>query len=204
MQNLNELCELGEALDISKLPPQNVSLFEDYFRTGQRLPYENVYFERRRYLSILGSLSVLYGRERDICRLETVLASVCDERCWALPAHVNREKGDYRHEIDLFAAETAQTLAELARLLEGKIDDKLRSRIVEEVLERVVIPFSKNNYGWEQNRDNWNAVCCGCVGCAAIDVGRTDVIDRIFDDIILSLLRQRSFNRNAICRAVDL
>ncbi|MCR5742098.1 MAG: heparinase II/III-family protein [Lachnospiraceae bacterium] len=178
-----ELCALGDALDVDELPEEAVSLFEDYFRTGQRLPYENVYFERRRYLSILGSLSVLYGRQRDICRLEKVLESVCDERCWALPAHVNRENGDYRHEIDLFAAETAQTLAELARILKGKIDEKLRIRIVDEVCDRVITPFSENRFGWEQNLDNWNAVCCGCLGCAAADTGHLEIIDRVFDDI---------------------
>ena len=109
-------------------------------KTGNRLIYENVYFARRKYLTVFGILSEYGKKEEDVDKLCGVIASVCRERFWALPAHVDFKRLDEKT-IDLFAAETAQTLAELLAVL----GDRLPADIVElakrEIMDRVLVPF---------------------------------------------------------------
>ena len=164
--------EEAERLRPKQMPQPTEELFAIFENTGNRLTYEAVYFQRRKFLAIFGLKTILDGEEQDIAKLEEVLEEICGEECWALPAHVNREKDrDWRIYVDLFAAETGQTLAEILSLLEGKISERVAGMIRREVRRRVLDPFcrSKAPYGiWEYNRSNWCAVCGGSVGSAAI------------------------------------
>ena len=106
-------------------------------------------------------------------KLERIIASVCDEECWALPAHVNRKADpDWRITVDLFASETAQALAELYARLKAVLPDELRDRMRTEIMRRVIGPFAaKQPYAWWERSDmNWNAVCNGSIGMAALDM----------------------------------
>ncbi len=165
---------LGE--EMPKLSEDKFSLFET---TGDRLKYENDYFGRRKFLTVTGCavLTLLHDKRpvpgQYINKLEDVIASVCSEECWALPAHVNRNADpDWRVTVDLFAAETAQALAELYSGLEGVLKEELRVRMKEEVSRRVLEPFSaKEPYAWWERSDmNWNAVCNGSIGLTALDM----------------------------------
>lgn len=87
---------------------------EDFFlfkETGNRLIYEGEYFGRRKYLTVFGILSEFEGKEEDLKMLSQVLDAICTEKFWALPAHVDFDALDEKT-IDLFAAETAQSLLE--------------------------------------------------------------------------------------------
>ena len=110
----------AEKLRAEEMPEPTEDLFAIYENTGNRLIYEDVYFERRKFLAVFGLKAILDGEERDIQKLEDILEGICAEECWALPAHVNRMTDEnWRTYVDLFAAETAQTLAEIASLLGG-------------------------------------------------------------------------------------
>lgn len=170
----NELEQEGELLRGQELPLLSDEDFFLFEKTGNRLIYENVYFARRKYLTVFGILSEYGKKKEDVDKLCDVIASVCRERFWALPAHVDFKRLDEKT-IDLFAAETAQTLAELLVVL----GDRLPADIVElakrEIMDRVLVPFcsSKPPYSWwEIDRCNWSAVCAGSIGMAAIYMDR--------------------------------
>lgn len=154
------------------MPALSEELFSEFERNGSRLRYEEAYFGRRRFLSILGLACVMERRPEDIAGLEAVLTEVCGEECWALPAHVDRRNNPgWRLTIDLFASETAQTLAQLTSILSAELSTGTRDAVRRQVLDRVLTPFMKSEppyAGWERSGNNWNAVCCGNIGSAGL------------------------------------
>ena len=166
-----EFINAGKVLDNEEMPKLTEELFSQFERTGNRIAYENVYFKRRKFLSVYAILAMLYKKDSDIKRLEEVIMNICDEECWALPAHVNRNDDNWQLTIDLFASETAFSLAEIINILEKHLDEGVRARAREEVFRRVLNPFmaGPNPYSWwEHSNMNWCAVCCGSIGAAAI------------------------------------
>lgn len=163
---------LAEKLRAQTMPEITEALFSEFETCGNRIRYEAVYFGRRKFLSVLGLACVLWHRKEDIVKLEEVITGICKEECWALPAHVNRrENPDWRRTIDLFASETAQTLAQLTVLLKEDLSAEVVILARKEVFERVLLPFMESDIpyaDWEQAYNNWNAVCCGCIGSAGL------------------------------------
>ncbi len=160
--------------DMPELTEEKFTLFET---VGNRLEYEHDYFMRRRFLTVFGCAVMLpltdEKAKKYTEKLERIIASVCDEECWALPAHVNRKDDpDWRITVDLFASETAQALAELHSRLKDVLPELLRSRMRAEIMRRVIEPFAaKEPYAWWERSDmNWNAVCNGSIGMAALDM----------------------------------
>lgn len=155
-----------------KMPVLTEELFSLFERTGNRLEYENAYFLRREYLSAFAMRALFTQEFADIKKLEEIIVEICDEICWALPAHVDREKDSQWHVyIDLFASETAQSLAEITCVLDSLLSTKVKERVREEVFKRVLTPFYSTPapYShWEHCHHNWCAVCCGSIGCASI------------------------------------
>lgn len=167
-----EALRLAEELRSQELPELTEELFSEYERNGNRLRYEDVYFGRRKFLSVFGLVCVMRHRAEDLRKLEEILLEICGEECWALPAHVDRrDNPDWRITIDLFASETAQTLSQLVTLLEGELSEMAAETVKREVYRRVLTPFmiSRAPYaGWEEGSNNWNAVCCGNIGSAGL------------------------------------
>jgi len=163
---------LAGELRSQELPELTEELFSEYERNGNRLRYEDVYFGRRKFLSVFGLVCVMRHRAEDLRKLEEILLEICREECWALPAHVDRRNNpDWRITIDLFASETAQTLSQLVTLLEGELSEMVAETVKREVYRRVLTPFmiSQAPYaGWEEGSNNWNAVCCGNIGSAGL------------------------------------
>lgn len=168
-----EITEEGERLRGQELPELTPELFALYETTGNRLIYENRYFERRKQLTVFGLLALWHGREKDLRELERILEGICGEETWALPAHVDRSEERWRVTVDLFACETGQTLAQLVTQLSGKLDDGLCQRVRLLVKERLLDSFlsvPQGQWRWESFRNNWVAVCAGCLGCMALDL----------------------------------
>lgn len=179
----------AEALRSEKMPEPTEELFAIYENTGNRLIYEDVYFRRRKFLAVFGLKAILDRQEEDIRKLEEILRDICGEECWALPAHVNRKTDEnWRIFVDLFAAETAQTLSEITALLEDVLSKATVDAVRQEVTRRVLAPFAASQapYShWEYGASNWCAVCGGSVGSAAMYIMKdrpgelTAILDRI-------------------------
>lgn len=114
------------------MPQLDEQLFSLFEKTGNRLAYEDVYFQRRKYLAVYGCLAILQTSQSHSCagnllKLEEVIRRICKEECWALPAHVDRANdSDWRRTVDLFAAETGGALAEILALAGEKLDPEVQ------------------------------------------------------------------------------
>ena len=162
-----QIFNLTEELRHRKLPVLTEALFQEFETCGNRIRYEKEYFGRRMFLSVYALAAVIRRKAEDIVKLEEILLDICQEECWALPAHVNRmENPDWRNTIDLFASETAQSLVHICTLLEDVLSESIKLQARQEARRRVLDPFmqAKKPYEWESLRNNWNAVCCGNVG----------------------------------------
>ena len=102
-----QVAQTGDMLRGRSMPELTKELFGLYEETGNRLIYEDEYFERRRFLAVFGLLSIWYEREEDLRKLEEVIREICLEETWALPAHVNRQEKDWQRTVDLFACDRA-------------------------------------------------------------------------------------------------
>lgn len=170
-QYAEEVAEIrgeGNRLRGAAIPELTYALFSIYRRTGSRLEYERVYFERRRILNTAVLLSLLEPeQDAHVSAVCEIVWSICGENTWCLPAHVG-ESG-IAETIDLFSAETGFALSEICCLLGDRLPALLQARIKEEVHKRLFEPYlTSGPYHWETATHNWAAVCSGSIGSAAL------------------------------------
>lgn len=162
------------------MPVLTDELYEDFHKTGRGLPFSNPYFERRRRLAraavcTLFDESAGAGRQRDPRASEwwpsftTKLDDVLNEVAWAIPAHVKTPTGKDSWAIDIFAAETANLMAEAVTLFERWLPEETRHQIA----RRLRVQYFENylnrseHFRWIRGTSNWNAVCHhGILGAA--------------------------------------
>ena len=152
-----------------------MSKYMEYRRNGNRTHYEDMYHRKRRALGslLLGELQERNGRFLD--SIIDVLYSILQETTWCIPAHCLLKRDSTtlmlpdtrRHVIDLFAAETAATLAvayvSLKPILSGPEYDVLFNLIEDEIDERIVRPYINDHFWWMGDGDsfinNWAPWC---------------------------------------------
>lgn len=212
-ENVNEFIKLyveeirceADNIRHEELQELTEDLFALYEQTGNRTTYENVYLQHRKHLAVFGMLSILYGESKDIKKLEETICCICEEECWALPAHVNRNKMQWRRTVDLFASETAQALAEITFVCKDKLSAGIVRLARDNIEYRVLKPFYESEcpYSfWEKGSNNWNAVCCGAIGSASIYLYGDDPkyldqkISRILDSLSYYI---ESFPNDGVC-----
>ncbi|CAM3144577.1 heparinase II/III domain-containing protein [Rariglobus hedericola] len=155
------------------LPILTDELYADFAKTGDRLPFERPYFERRRRLG-RAAMAVLLGDDATRTRLLPSfikkLGEIMDEESWTLPAHVwNEPTGKNPWMIDLFAAETANNFADLlvvfAAVIPADLTQRIKTRLHVQIFENYVNP--RTTFHWLTITNNWNAVCHqGVLGAA--------------------------------------
>ena len=183
---LNELTIQAVAEADQALPALTDELYADFCKTGARLPFEKVYSERRRRLgrdAMAALLGDSHTRTRVLPSFLRDLEDVMDESSWSLPAHVwTQPTGKDPMTIDLAAAETANTLAELVAVfagiipthLEQRIRSRLRTQFFENYLNR------QPAFHWSALPMNWNAVCHqGVLGAALAIEQDHDLVARL-------------------------
>lgn len=161
LEELKALCESFKDFDGYKL---NREKFNEFSVNGVRLNYENEYFARRGCL-MARAVNVIINKSTD-ADLIKIINAVCDEFTWALPAHIGENTKTPDKVIDLFSAETAQTLAEITHYV--KLPKPVNARILSLVYDRIIEPFENNVFWWENSPHNWAAVCSGSVGMTYI------------------------------------
>lgn len=173
------------SLPIADLPEER---YRDYELTGDRGAFEALYFQRRRGLTALALAALLdpaYGTDE----LAAVIAAICEEPYWVLPAHAARDGLDPRETIDLFAAETGSALAEITTLLGDRLPAELVRRAREQVVARVIEPYERHRYWWEDSPNNWASVCAGSVALAAVQVCSPERVAAMLPRLRASLRR---------------
>ena len=95
--------------------------------------------------------------------------------------------GESNKIIDLFSAETAQTLSEIIIIHKDKLDKMLINHIKKQIKERVLNPFINEKWEWEEATHNWSAVCAGCIGITALILENGERQDEIIRRVEKSL-----------------
>ena len=117
------------------------SQFKRYQTDGDRIGYEREYFERRRRLFLLQILAL--AKDKYLSDLEDIVAAICDEYTWVLPAHT-------RFSIDLFAAETGYYLSETLYIFKDKLSKEMQNRIYNSVETKIIKAYESQPYfRWE-------------------------------------------------------
>ncbi len=173
---LNEINTSCDSFRGRPIPSLTFSKFRLFDETGDRAIYQQDYFERRRRLCMFLLRVWLFKEAEDIKELEDILWAVCDEYTWALPAHLPGILSDETMiptRIDLFASETAHSVAEALSLCGEHLHPMVVRRCISEVFKRIIDPFEteeRDKYGfrWEKGNNNWSAVCGGSVGMTAL------------------------------------
>ncbi len=187
---LDELNMKCDSFRGKPIPVLEFSKFRLYDETGNRRIYQKRYYrDLRTRLTSFGIRVWLYHEDEDIRELEDILWAICDEYTWALPAHLEgilTNDSILPETIDLFAAETGHSIAEILSLCGDYIHEKVKKRCIDEVFKRIINVFEAGEIEWERCLGNWSAVCGGCVGMAALylveDEGRLKKItDRAAD-----------------------
>ncbi|MDR1567694.1 MAG: heparinase II/III family protein [Streptococcaceae bacterium] len=193
---MDEICVAWQEMNKKPLTHLRFQHFMTYFSTGNRLKHGEDYFARRKELLVAGLYAIEKGTPASIEKLEEVIFLILQEYTWALPAHLDENQLNSQEVIgciDLFAAETAQALAEISYQLHDKLSPILLSFINYEIERRILKPFETKAWEWELKENNWSAVIAGCIGMVTLrmidDVKRRTKILARLDTAFQSFLR---------------
>ena len=140
-----------------------------FYEDGERGGFERPYFARRRFLTAAALLALLYPEDPTYpVEVQDMAIAICEETCWAVPAHTSGVPQEDADCIDLFAAETGMMLAEIRYVLGDRLDAAVCDRIAAEVLHRIRDNYRTHTYAWETRTTNWASVCAANVGGALL------------------------------------
>lgn len=170
-------------------PMITATQFLAFCRNGSRDVYEQPYFERRKKL--MGAI-LAECAQNDGCFVDAVIDGlwcICEETSWVVSAHNGsdhrgqrpmneRMLPDVRNPyVDLFAAQTAATLAYALYFLSDKLDavsPLIARRVRVEIERRIFTPFMTHDDFWwmgmiRQNVNNWTPwILSNVMDCALL------------------------------------
>lgn len=146
------------------------TVFAEYKKTGNRVNYERLMFDKRRQLAALVMAEIVEGQRRFLPDIINGLQSTLEETWWGLPAHYKTELPRVEDQtVDLFNAETASLLAYTRYMLADELDHYsplLTKRIDQEIARRILQPAVKTRYWWKTAAMNWNPwICSNWLAC---------------------------------------
>lgn len=168
-----KLVRAAEEAQAKPLPALPATLYLRYAREGDRGQFEGPYFERRRRLHQLVLGECVEGGGRFLDAVADTLWAILEESTWCVPAHIGAQRAGVglpdvdEPVVDLFAAQTASSVAWTLYLLGGDLDrvsPMIRRRAQADVDRRILTPYLGRDYGWMgfQSRggadrpNNWN------------------------------------------------
>lgn len=144
----------------------NYAYYKDFYLKGERTNYEKIYFNRRERLALLQVLAIA-NPDKYLETLEQILAVICDEFTWVVPAHSYNVHNDYVFDytvIDLFSAETAMYLAETAYIFKGILSFDILDRIKISLENKIIKNYETHTFWFDSQTNNWASVCACGVG----------------------------------------
>ncbi len=166
--------EAEQLLDVP-IPLLPASLYRDFFLTGNRTRFQQLYF-RRRDMAAHFAIAESYERKgRFSEKLADTVWAIMEETSWVIPAHLSVSPGNANRTlpdvfddgaldgIDLFSASTAATLSIIYYLAKDALDSVspvIAKRIRHMVSERITRPFLESTFWWTGDSgkrvNNWN------------------------------------------------
>jgi hypothetical protein len=170
-----DIIKRAEQILAQPVPELSDDLYLDFSRTGNRTRWQNVSFERRGRLTWLVLAECMENKGRFLPKLEELMAALCAEKCWVMPAHDRRLtnfNGTFI-DVDLASSALAWNFATADWLLGDKLSAATRKLLREKVRQFVLDPClaayrgKRRLDGWMKTTNNWNAVChAGVTGAA--------------------------------------
>ena len=155
-------------------PHLSATDFMDFTRTGNRVRYEDRFFQKRHALNALVLAECVENKGQFLDDIINGIFSICEESAWQLPPH-NSYIRDMPQlplpdasapVLDLFACETGAVLATVYYLLADKLDEIspfIKKRIASELEHRVFTPYLNTHFWWMGNgrepMNNWTIWC---------------------------------------------
>ncbi len=136
------------------------SKFRLFAEKGERNLYEYALNQHIDKLSLNAYMALIYGGKY-ISELEDALYDVLSIYVWAIHAHVPDIKEENYYELDLCSTALGSTIATIDLLLGDKLHPLIRKRIDTELRRRILEPFKKQIWHWEDRYNNWTSVCAG-------------------------------------------
>ena len=148
--------------------------FMDFYYTGIRNNYENIFFEKRTTLCALVLAECVEGKRRFIKDIINGIFSICEESAWNVPAHNSYRRDEEQcilphlsnPVLDLFACETGALLGTTLYLLKAELDEIspfIGKRIRYELERRIYIPYLNRHFWWmgdgKSSMNNWTVWC---------------------------------------------
>lgn len=149
------------------------TVFAENKKTGNRVNYETLCFEKRRQFAAIVMAEIMEGKGRFTGDIIDGIASFCEESWWGIPAHYPKVIPlPELQEVDLFNAETASLMAWTRYMLEKQLDafsPSLCQRIDREIERRILQPAVEKKYWWKTAGMNWNPwICSNWLACVLI------------------------------------
>ena len=170
----NAVISQGEKYLGYKYPVIRATDFMKFKRTGNRVDYENLYFERRYALNSLTAAECMEDQGRFVDDIINGIFALCEESAWQLPPHNSYLRNApqellpdaSRPVLDLFACETGAQLACVRYLLGSRLDRVspfINRRIADELERRILTPYVREHFWWmgkgEEPMCNWTPWC---------------------------------------------
>ncbi len=149
------------------IPPLPYSGYREFRRTGNRQNYQALLGARHRQL--MGAAAACFLGLDYFRYLQDLLWAECETTTWMMPAHEHRGES-----IALRVATHAADFATIITVLKDRLEPEVYERVAGEVRCRVLDAYLDpgNRFSWrdglEGGSNNWNAVCNGGVGVAAM------------------------------------
>lgn len=163
-----------------------MSEYMEFYKSGNRTGFEQKYFERRNNASYICVALWLTQDEKYVMPLVDHVFYICDEFNWCLPAHAKMSEGnslESRMKVqDLFMAETARVLTDIAVVVGELLPYYVTERIRYELDRRMFSAYRKPRDGsWAKH--NWSAVISGGTLAALLHFGTREDIELILPQL---------------------
>lgn len=181
----DDIIKKADAAINEEYPALKISEYMLFIETGDRSIFERKYFKRKDNCSYISIAYWLTEDEKYLKPLTDLIFHICDEFTWCVPAHANLHTNpsslDVIETIDLFQAETARLLTDIAVMLQEKLPYYVHDRIEFEIRRRIIVPMLKEKkFHWNTGcQNNWAAVCAGGVGVAVLHYATDAEIEKI-------------------------
>lgn len=164
----------AEKIKISGWSQIKVSAFLEFKKTGNRVNYENLYFNFRNLLTCITLAECVEHKGNFLEDIIDGIFLLCGHTAWQLPAHNSYIRDtpqlnfpdSARPILDLFACETGAQISVIYFLLKSefeKISPFICQRIETELQTRIIKPYLSEHFWWMGNEDeemcNWTPWC---------------------------------------------
>ncbi|MBQ7906362.1 MAG: heparinase II/III family protein [Clostridia bacterium] len=174
------------------------SKIRKFSEIGERSSYEVDHSDHIRKLIACAYMALFYGEDY-IRDLDDCIYDVLSIYCWALPAHVPDITEENYYELDLCSTAMGTTLALIYHLMGDKIHPLNKKRIKTELERRILEPFKRQIWHWEDRYNNWTSVCAGFTGITLMLVF-PDEFDKLLPRFELNMKKYyQGFPDDGVC-----